>query len=154
MRLSSREDIEAPIGHVFSSITDFDGFERQALRRGAEVERLDSLGKAGLGSEWNIRFDYRGKSRRLNARIAEFDAPNGYRVDSQAGTLEGDLVVELVALSPRQTRLQVKLEMRARNLTGRLLLQSLKFARNTITKRFSARVEQFAQDVQGKYTHA
>ena len=41
MKLSTREDIEAPIGTVFDAVTDFDGFERQLLRRGVDVTRDD-----------------------------------------------------------------------------------------------------------------
>ncbi len=77
MKFTTREDIEAPIEHVFAAVTDFDGFERQALRRGAEVTRKDTMGKPGVGSEWNLKFTFRGKRREVDARIAKFDMPNG-----------------------------------------------------------------------------
>ena len=35
MKLSTREDIAASIDAVFAELTDFDGFERAALRRGS-----------------------------------------------------------------------------------------------------------------------
>jgi len=151
MRFSSREDIAAPIEHVFQAITDFDAFERQALRRGADVQRGDPNSAVGLGSEWNLNFPFRGKDREVYARISEFDGPNGYAAVTEVGGLEGDLNVELVALSPKRTRLQVSIDVRARTLAGRLLVQSLKFARGNLTKRFANRVGQFAQDVENKY---
>lgn len=151
MRFTSREDIEAPIGHVFASISDFEGFERQALRRGAEVQRQDTLGRPGVGSEWQLRFPFRGKQRNVLARMTEFDAPNGFRADTESGGIEGQVRIDLVALSPARTRLQVAIELTPRSLSARLLIQSLKFAKSNLTKRFSNRIWQLAQDIEGKY---
>lgn len=151
MKLTTREDIEAPIDYVFAQATDFDSFERQALRRGAEVYRTDALGVPGVGSEWKLRFSFRGSERNVAAKMVEFDAPNGFRAASEAGGLEGDVILDLMPLSPRQTRMQVTLDLRPRSLTGRLLIQSLKFAKNKITKRFSGRVSSFAQDIESRH---
>ncbi len=151
MRFSTREDIEAPIEHVFGAVTDFDGFERQALRRGAEVQRQDTYGKPGIGSEWQLRFAFRGKQRDVNARMTDFDAPNGYRADTTTGGLDGEVSVELVSLSPRRTRMQVAVELSPRTLSARLLVQSLKFAKGNLNKRFSNRVWTFAQTIEEKF---
>ena len=154
MRFSSREDIEAPIEHVFNSATDFEGFERQALRRGAEVTRNDTYGKPGIGSEWRLKFLFRGKQRDVHARMTQFEAPNGFQAETETGGLEGTVSMELVALSPRRTRMQVSIDLRARTLAGRLLIQSLKFARGNLNKRFSNRIWQFAQDIEHKHSKA
>jgi len=151
MKFSTREDIEAPIAYVFQSVSDFDGFERQALRRGAEVTRLDTLGKPGLGSEWQLRFPFRGKRRDVDARITGFDAPNSYRADTRSGGIDGRVTVDLLPLSPRRTRLQVSLDLTPQSLSARLLVQSLKFAKSNLNKRFSSRVWKFAQEVETKY---
>ena len=151
MRFSSREDIEAPIEHVFEAATDFDGFERQALRRGAEVQRNDTYGKPGVGSEWRLKFPFRGKQRKVYARMIKFEAPDGFEAETETGGLEGLVTLELVALSPRRTRLQVSIDLKARTLAGRLLVQSLKFARGNLNKRFSTRIWQFAQGIETKF---
>ncbi len=151
MKFSTREDIEVPIEKVFRAVSDFDGFERQALRRGADVSREDTFGKPGVGSEWEIRFPFRGRQRKVNARIVEFDGPNGYVAETDSGGIDGLVRVELVALSPRRTRLHFSIDLTPRTLSARLLVQSLKFAKSNLNKRFSTRVWQFAQDVETKH---
>ncbi len=151
MKFSTREDIEAPIESVFMSITDFDGFERQALRRGAEVTRRDNLSVAGVGAEWQLRFTFRGKERDVNAKMTEFSPPHGFQAKTKSPSLEGLVLVELVSLSPRRTRLQISVDVAPTTLTGRLLVQSLKFAKTNVNKRFSKKIWQFAQDIEAKH---
>ena len=136
---------------MFGALSNFDGFERQALRRGAEISRLDTYGKPGLGSEWALKFPFRGKQRNVLARITRFEAPNSYLAETDSGGIDGLLAVELVALSPRRTRMQISFDLTPRSLSARLLVQSLKFARGNLTKRFSNRIWQFAQDIEEKY---
>jgi hypothetical protein len=151
MKFSTREDIEVSIDKVFRAVSDFDGFERQALRRGADVSRRDTLGKPGVGSEWSIKFPFRGKPRKVLARITQFDSPNGYVAETDSGGIDGLVTVELVSLSPRRTRMHFTLNLTPRTLSARLLVQSLKFAKSNLTKRFSTRVWQFAQDIEARH---
>lgn len=152
MKLTTREDIEAPIEHVWRAVTDFVAFEKQALRRGADVVRKDPGSGPGLGSEWDVKFEFRGKPRHVEAKLTEFEANNGMRVQGTSPGLEGDTVIELVALSPRRTRLNVALNLSARNLSGRLLIQSMKFARSTLQKRFEKRVATFGNQIAETYS--
>lgn len=151
MQFTSREDIEAPIEHVFAVVADFQRFERAALRRGAEVQRTDSLAEPGPGMSWQARFKLRGRMRDLTLQLVRFDPPNGLTLEAVAATLDGQMTVELLALSRWRTRLSVYLTLRARSLAGRLVLQSLKLARNNVTKRFRLRVAEYALDVEERY---
>ena len=154
MKFSTREDIEAPIEHVWASVTRFQRFERQLLRRRAEVVRSDAAGQPGPGTEWTVTFEYRGKPRTVEAKVTEFDRPHAMRLSSHSGGVEGLVSIDLVALSPRRTRLQVGVELTATNLSARLLLQSLKFAKSNLNKRFTDRIYEFAQDVESDYVNA
>ena len=61
MKLSGRTDVQAPVEFVFDAISDFDFWERAALRRGAEVTRTDKLRQPAPGMSWMIRFGWRGR---------------------------------------------------------------------------------------------
>ncbi|WP_172299574.1 SRPBCC family protein [Pseudoruegeria sp. HB172150] len=151
MKFSTREDIEASIDRVWAAVSDFDSFERQALRRGAEVTRTDGQGAPGIGSEWEVTFTFRGRPREIEAKIAEFDRPNTLSIDSHSGGLDGQLRAELLALSPRRTRLMVSLDLRPRNLAARLMIQSMKLAKSKISKRFANRIYDFAKHIEDKH---
>lgn len=150
MRFKSRKDIDAPIEVVFQRLTDFDQFERQALRRGAAVKRL-SAGPIAPGLAWDIAFTFRGKERRLRAELSEIEQPNFLSVDSQSSGIAGLTRLELVPLSPSRTRLSVTIDLSAKSLSSRLVLQSLKLARGSLEQRLDKRVATFADDVADRY---
>ena len=152
MKFSTREDIEAPIDYVFARVTDFQGFERQALRRGADVQRLDKSGAVQQGSAWDVAFKFRGKDRKMKATISQLDTPTSLHIDTAASGIDGATVIELVALSRNRTRVSVTIDLSPKSLSARLLLQSLKLAKNNLTRKFKLRVLEFAEDVEDAYT--
>ncbi|WP_371227846.1 SRPBCC family protein [Roseovarius sp. 2305UL8-3] len=151
MKFSAKEDIEAPIEFVFEQVTDFTAFERSALRRGAEVQRIDSLTEPGPGMAWDASFKLRGRKRDVKIELTSIDAPNGLVVSSRSPAMGGELVVDLVALSRGRTRMSVDIEMSPKNLSARLLVQSLKLARNNLNKRFRKRVAGHAEEIEDRY---
>jgi len=151
MKFSAREDIEAPIDFVFEQISDFSGFERAALRRGAEVRRLDPAGGFGPGAAWEIAFDFRGKRREVEARVTRFDVPNEIVVGSVSSGIDGLTTVELVPLSKRRTRLSFAVELKPATLSARLLIQSLKLAKGQLDGRLKGRIKSLAGDIEGRY---
>ncbi len=148
MQFSGKEDIEAPIDAVFAEITDFTRFERGAMRRGAEVARTDTLSAPGVGMGWQARFRLRGRMRDLSLRLSEYDPPNGIVVAAEAATIEAVMRVDLVSLSRARTRLSVDLQITPRNLAGRLMVQSMKLGKSSLTKRFRLRLADYAVDVE------
>jgi len=150
MKFSAREDIEAPIEQVFREASNFEGFERAALRRGARVQRTDRKSFPTTTLAWEIAFLFRGRQRDLLAELTELDAPNRLVVCSDSGGMDGALVVELVALSRNRTRLSAELEFRPRTLSSRLLVQTLRMAKSKLTQRYKLRVAKFAAQVEGR----
>ena len=150
MQFTGKEDIEAPIDAVFAEITDFTRFERGAMRRGAEVERTDSLTEPGIGMSWQTRFKLRGRMRDVTLRLSEYDPPNGIVIEAEAATVEAAMRVDLVALSRARTRINVDLSVTPRTLAGRLMIQSMKLAKGNLSKRFRLRVADYAMDVEDR----
>ena len=148
MKFSTREDVEVPIDVVFTALSDFDGFERRAMRRGAEVERTDNLDAPGVGMSWKIGFKYRGRERTLKPKLTRFDPQSAMEVVSTSGGIEVVLIVDLVELSPARTRMAVGLEVKPNSLSARLLVQSMKLAKSNLTKRFKVAVADYAENIE------
>lgn len=151
MELTAREDVDVPIEQAFEILTDVEVYERSALRRGAEVARMDSLSFPGVGAKWKVAMTYRGKPREINLEITGFDAPNEIQLKAQVQGIESEIKVELVALSRTRTRIQFWSGMSAKTLTGRLVLQSLKLARSNLNSRLSKRLTVLRTDMEKRF---
>ncbi|SFJ85455.1 SRPBCC family protein [Celeribacter neptunius] len=151
MKFSTRKDIEAPADFVFARITDFEGLERQAMRRGIEVTRKSQNQPRDKGAGWALKVPFRGKLRDLEAEIAEFDAPNAVAAAAVSGGLNMELTAELVPLSPQRTRVTFAYDVRPKTLSARILVQSVKFAKATLQKRFEKRIGMFCDHLSDQY---
>lgn len=150
MKFTAKEDIEAPVEQVFALVSDFEGFERAARRRGAEVQRTDSLRIPAIGMTWSASFIARGRQRQLNIEMTEYEPPQVMRFHSLAQGLEADMKVELVALSRGRTRLSVDLDLKPKSISARLLVQSLKLAKANLNKKFHLRMADYARDLEDR----
>lgn len=151
MKFSAKEDVEAPIEFVFQEITDFAAIERSILRRGAEVQRVDSLKSPGPGMKWDASFRYRGRLREVNIELTQMDPPNGIVIGSRSPNMGGQMIIDLVALSRGRTRMNVEIEIEPKTLAARLLVQSMKLARGKLTKRFRKRVAEHAEELESRF---
>ena len=152
MELTGREDVDVPIQQAFDLLTDVEVYERSALRRGAEVTPMDTLTRPGIGSKWKVEFTFRGKAREADLEITGFDTPNEVEMHAKLQGLETDVKIELVALSRTRTRIQFWTGMRAKTLSARLLLQSLKLARGNLNSRLSKRMANLRNDLEDRYS--
>ncbi|MEX0283261.1 MAG: SRPBCC family protein [Paracoccaceae bacterium] len=143
MKFSAQEDIEAPIDRVFAHVSNFEAFERNAIRRGAEIERESASMQPTLGMAWKVRFEFRGRARKVKVKLSELDQPNMLRFDAVGQGVDGFMVIDLLPLSPRRTRLSVLLEIEPKTLSARLLLQSMRLAKTNLNRRFRRKVREF-----------
>ncbi len=153
MQFSAQEDIEAPIDDVFAMVADFERFERMALRRGVDVRRVTGQGPATAGATWETSVVIRGKPRQFTIEMTDYDRPAGMKFHARSKGVKGDTLVELLALSRRQTRLSVVMSLSARTLPARLLLQSLKLGQSRIRRQFQSRLSDFAREMEERYRH-
>ena len=150
MKFSSKEDIEAPIEDVFALLSEFETFERSAIRRGIDVQRMTDISTPRAGITWHVQFNLRGKKRKLDLVMAEYDRPNTMRIDARSPGLDGYMSLDLLALSQKRTRMAVALELKPKTLSARLLVQSFKLAKSNLTKRFKLRVAEFAKGMEDR----
>ena len=143
--------MEVPVAASFGALSGFDEFEREARKSGVEVVRLDSLSEPGVGMAWRICFIWRGKQRTLEAQLAEFEAPDTMRFTAESDGFMIDCGLALVALSRKQTRLHVDLDLRPKTLASRLVIQSMKLGKTSLSKRFGKRVQAQARDLEIRY---
>lgn len=151
MKFSTKEDIEAPIDAVFDMLCDFEMFERAAMRRGAEVQRTDSRATPGVGMGWQAAFSLRGKRRQIEIDMTTFDRPHEMVFECRSSGLTNLMTLELVALSRSRTRVLVALDIKPLNLSARLLVQSLKLAKTSLTKKYKLRVAEFARTLEERH---
>ena len=151
MKFSTNEDIEAPVEAVFEMFSDFEAFERSAMRRGAEVQRVDHLVEPGVGMTWRAAFQMRGKPRQIEVEMVTFDRPNEIALASVSPGMVGSTRFELIALARQRTRVRVELEVKPLNISSRLLIQSLKLAKKSLTQRFKRHVSEYARGMEDRY---
>ncbi|WP_298974659.1 SRPBCC family protein [uncultured Roseobacter sp.] len=151
MKFSTQEDMEAPIAAVFEMLSSFENYERAAMRRGADVRRVDGLPVPGIGMKWDAQFDLRGKQRSLSVEVITYDPPNEMVMELTSPGLYGSTSCELIALSRARTRIMIALEVRPQTLAARVMLQPLKLTKATLNKRFKARAAQYLKEIEAGY---
>ncbi|MBW4961729.1 SRPBCC family protein [Sulfitobacter sp. CW3] len=151
MKFSTKEDIDVPIDAVFEMLCEFDTFERAAMRRGAEVRRVDTMTEPGTGMKWETAFDMRGKRRDIEVEMVTFEHPTEICLESMSPGLLGAVSFDLLALSRSRTRVAASIEIKPKTLSARLLVQSLKLAKTSLTKKFKRAVAGYTKDMEERY---
>lgn len=151
MDFTTREDIEAPAGFVFDRFSDFAGFEKLALRRGAEVVRTDRLEAPGPGMQWRALFPWGGKPRRILLTLEDFRRPTQMRFAVESKNLTGEMTVDLTEMQPGQTRAILKLKVKPLTMTARVMLQGMRLAKGRTVKKMHERLAGFAREAEERY---
>lgn len=151
MKLTTKQDIEAPVAFVYKVLTDFDGWERSAMRRGADVNRTDKLRQPGPGMTWIARFLYRGKDRTVSIRVDAMDPPGHVALSAFSPVVEGRCQMELLELAAKRTRMHIDLDTKPKTFGAKLYFQSLKLARARVERTVSKRAAVLAAEIEDRY---
>lgn len=146
MRLSTREDIGAPLDEAFAAVSDFDYLERQILRRGFQIVRTDALDVPDVGMAWRADVTMRAQLYDVRCQLADWTPPEMARLTAESGALSCELEVNLSALSLNTTRLRAAMTLRAHAFRERMLLQSLQLAKSRLSRQFEEIVRGYAHD--------
>lgn len=148
MKLSAREDIEAPVEAVFAAVTDIAAIERQALRRGFDVTRLDGAGPVGEGSRWSVAFDYRGRRRTTTTEITRWEPGHLVLFQTRGEGVQGVGEIDLTRLARSRTRLHIAIDIRPETFRARLVLQTIKLARSELARRLKDKLAALARRIE------
>lgn len=83
MKLYSHYDIKLAQDVVFDRLSEFEKFERLAVKRGLRVRRIDESDDIAEGIKWRLEFPFRGKKRNVELTLVEADVPNSMVFDAQ-----------------------------------------------------------------------
>lgn len=151
MDISSKVDVNAPAGYIFDCLADFQAFEKAALRRGADVQRVDDNAALCVGALWDVSFKFRGRKRDVKVELSEYQAPELAHYLATGQGVVATMRIELVPMSKKRTRLVTDVTMEAKTLPARLLLQSFKLAKKQAEKRFDRMMEDFAKQLEQRH---
>ena len=151
MKLAAKHDVEAPAAFVFAQLADFEGWERAAMRRGADVMRIDNLRSPGPGMTWNCQFRYGGKDRKIAIRLDTITPTSSLALTGTAVPVDALLQIEILDLTTRRTRIDVRLEIRPKTIAARLYIQTLRLARSRVERGFSQRIAQLAVEIEDRF---
>lgn len=154
MKFSAKHDIEAPSAYVFSILSDFEGWERAAMRRGADVARTDNLPSNTAGNAWHASFMFRGRKRQIDLMLAGIKPNTNLEFAAKSAAIDATLIIDVVEMSAKRSRLHVSAEIMPLTLSAKLFIQSLRLARARMDRKFAARVAAAALDIESQYRAA
>jgi hypothetical protein len=158
MKLTAKYDVEAGSAFVFGHLADFDGWERAAMRRGAEVERVCALSDGvpnggshiGPGVTWETRFRFDGKARAVTVRLERIAPDTALALTGTSRLADARLEIDVIELSALRTRLLVRLDIKPKTVAARIYVQSLRLVRSRVERSFAQRIAQLGVEIENR----
>jgi hypothetical protein len=151
MKLTVKADLEAPVEFLHASLCDTATWEREAIRRGIEIERPADMALSGVGAGWKIGLTFRGRVRKVLLRIDGIVQDQSIDYFFEGEAFVGTSQIETKALSPRRSRLRATIDVRPKTLAARLFLNTLRLARGRVEARLEQRLIKFAAQIADRY---
>lgn len=151
MKFSAKHDIDAPSAFVFGMLSDFDGWERAAMRRGADVVRTDRLTAGTPGMSWRVNFTFRGRKRQVDLKLIGIAPMTKLEFSGASPAMNATMMIDIVEMSSRRSRLHMTADITPLTLSAKLFIQSLRLARARMDRKFAKRVANIATDIEARY---
>lgn len=151
MRLKAIHQIKAPKDYVFERISDFDSFERYIHEIGGTADRTDDVAGIQPGMSWHISGTFRKKHREVDLTLDHFHPSDKIKYAVETENMNAAIFFELSDTAAGETELALFIDPEARNISARLVLQSVKLAKKTIEKRITSRIEAFGNRIEADY---
>ncbi|WP_435164212.1 hypothetical protein [Falsirhodobacter sp. 1013] len=152
MKITSKCDVGASPDFVFARMSDYEAWERAIAKRNTTLVR--SPGPIRPGTTWDTRFRLKGRDRDMLMTLFSEIPGRQVHVTLADTSLDVDILADLIEVAPERSRIAVSLELRPRNLTARLLIQSLRLAKGKVQGQLDQRVDQWARNVSQQYRTA
>ncbi len=141
MKFMGKTDINASLNDTFAVFADFGFFETIASKSGAKTVRTDELTAPGPGMSWQTEVDFRGKPRKLQVELIDYDPPHSLNFLANSDGYKVEINVALSRSSAKSTSASLKLDVSAKSMTGRITLQSARVKRKALQARFQSRID-------------
>ena len=151
MKLTAKTDLEVPAAVVFAALIDTPTWEREAIRNAVEVERPPGTPDSGVGAEWRIRGHFKGKARKVTARITDLTPGQRLSMSLDSPSIDGVVQIEVMVLSPRRSRLRTDLEIKPKTLAARLFVNTMRLAKGRVQARFEKGLTQLGARIKDRY---
>ena len=143
MKFSTRHEADLPAETLFRAISDFRAIERLLSRRGAVVQRRDSLSEPGTGMNWLIGFDWRGRRRDVAIELVRFSPSETLVLQGLSELFDLTIQMTVLELSHSKSRLIFETDLLPRGMKARLLLQTAKLGKSQLDRKFAKRIGEF-----------
>ena len=152
MKFTGQTDIKASLNQTFEAFADFESFQRIAMRQGVEVERADALATPGRGMTWRVRADFRGKTRRFDVELWDYEPPDMLLYTASSDMFDVTMRNELARLSAKETRVNLTIDVTPKSIAARLILQSARLTRSALNARLKKGMQRLGDRIEKRAT--
>ncbi len=142
MRIEAVQSVAASPDAVFARLADFEMFEARAQRRGIPVDRL-----ADDPPAWRIGVEWKGLSYKVDLAVVTVEPPKGYTANVATRGVSGSARID-IAEDGAGSVLSVALALEGRGLAGRMVMQTLNFARPVLVGRLESALAKLAEEIE------
>jgi len=150
MKFVNHSDVQRPMDAVFDYISQFEALEARAKSAGLKVRRVSGDAALAVGTQWQVEGRFAGAERKVDIRLEQVKAPNSLVFKNVTGGIEVDFEVQVLPQAANRTRLRTITNMKARSLSARLILQSMRLIRPRINGRIDRALAKLAARIEAE----